>query len=255
MKLTLYTIPGSHPCKVVETALAIKGLEYKRVDMLPGIAQAYQRFAFGKRTVPGLRFGNERVVGSRLILRTLEGLRPEPPLVPSDPELRGRVDAAEHWGEDELQGKARFALLYALSLRPEVGGSFTEGAKVPQLPDWLSTPITGVTMKGELRLNRASKSGIEAAVRAIPSLIDRVDELIADGTIGGEQPNVADLQIASSVRLLLTIEDVRPLIDSRPAGEHARRVMPDYPGNVPAGTLPADWLPAAAPEPAEPVPA
>ena len=64
MKLTLYTIPGSHPCKVVEAALAIKGLEYERVDMLPGIAQAYQRFAFGKRTVPGLRIDDERVVGS-----------------------------------------------------------------------------------------------------------------------------------------------------------------------------------------------
>ena len=254
MKLTLYTIPGSHPCKVVETALAIKGLEYKRVDMLPGIAQAYQRFAFGKRTVPGLRFGNERVVGSRLILRALEGLRPEPALVPADPELRAAVDAAEAWGEDELQGKTRFALLYALSIRPDAGKSFIAGSGLPEFPGWLLNRMMRPTFKGELLLNRASQSGVEKAVRDIPSLIDRVDALIAEGTIGGDEPNVADLQIAGSVRVLLTIDDFRDLIDGRPAGEHARRLIPDYPGQVPAGALPAEWLPAAAPS-AEPVPA
>ena len=246
MKLTLYTIPGSHPCKVTEAALAIKGLEYERVDMLPGIAQAYQRFAFGKRTVPGLRIGDERVVGSRLILRALEGLRPDPPLVPSDPQLRAAVDAAEEWGDVELQGKTRFALLYALSLRPDAGGSFIAGSKLPTLPPWLLGRMMRPTFKGELLLNRASTSGVESAVRELPSLIHRVDELIAEGTIGGDQPNVADLQIAGSTRLLLNIEDLGPLLEGRPAGEHARRLMPKYPGHVPAGTLPAEWLPAAA---------
>jgi glutathione S-transferase len=254
VKLTLYTIPGSHPCKVVETALAIKGLEYERVDMLPGIAQAYQRLAFGKRTVPGLRIGTERVVGSRLILRALEGLRPEPALVPADPEQRPAVDAAEAWGEDELQGKARFVLLYALSIRPDAGKSFLAGSKVPEFPSWLVNRMMRPTFKGELMLNRASQSGIEKAVRDVPSVIDRVDSYIADGTIGGDQPNVADLQIAGSVRLLLNVEDVRGLIEGRPAGEHARRLIPDYPGHVPAGALPDEWLPAAARVP-EPVPA
>ncbi len=254
MKLTLYTIPGSHPCKVVETALAIKGLEYKRVDMLPGIAQAYQRFAFGKRTVPGLRIDNERVVGSRVILRALEGLRPEPALVPADAAERAVVEAAEAWGDDELQGKARFALLYALSIRPDAGASFIAGSGLPEFPGWLLNTTMRPTFKLELLMNRASQSGVEKAVREIPSLIDRVDALIAEGTIGGYEPNVADLQIAGSVRMLLTMDDFRDLIDSRPAGEHARRLIPDYPGNVPAGALPAEWLPATA-RTAEPVPA
>ena len=102
MKLKLYSIPGSHPCAAVEAALAIKGLEYERVDMLPGIAQLHQRFAFGKRTVPGLSIDGEKVVGSRTIMRALEGLIPEPPLVPADPELRDAVAKAEEWGDDVL---------------------------------------------------------------------------------------------------------------------------------------------------------
>jgi glutathione S-transferase len=254
VKLTLYRIPGSHPCKVVETALAIKGLEYEQVDMLPGIAQAYQRFAFGKRTVPGLRIDTERVVGSRSILRALEGLRPEPALVPADPAERVAVEAAEAWGDDELQGNARIVSLYALSMRPDAGASFIAGSNLPDFPGWLLDRMMRPTFKGELMLNRASQSGIEKAVRAVPSLIDRVDALIADGTIGGDQPNVADLQIAGSVRLLLNVEDLRAFIDARPAGEHARRVIPEYPGQVPAGALPAEWLPAAS-RSAEPAPA
>jgi hypothetical protein len=48
------------------------------------------------------------------------------------------------------------------------------------------------------------------------------------------------------VRLLLTIEDVRPLIERRPAGALARTVFPRYPGSVPAGTLPSGWVPGQA---------
>jgi glutathione S-transferase len=62
--------------------------------------------------------------------------------------------------------------------------------------------------------------------------------------IGGDQPNAADLQIGASVRLLLTLDDLRTPIDARPCGEHARRLFPDYPGRLPHGALPAAWIPA-----------
>jgi len=55
MQLILYTIPGSHPCETVEAALALKGLDYDRVDLLPGLSQFQQLARFGRRTVPGLR--------------------------------------------------------------------------------------------------------------------------------------------------------------------------------------------------------
>jgi hypothetical protein len=46
------------------------------------------------------------------------------------------------------------------------------------------------------------------------------------------------------VRLLLTIADLRDQIDARPAGRLARRLIPRYPGDMPAGALPADWIPS-----------
>jgi hypothetical protein len=43
------------------------------------------------------------------------------------------------------------------------------------------------------------------------------------------------------VRLLMALDDVRPFIEDRPAGQLATRVVKDYPGQVPP-ILPADWL-------------
>ena len=48
---------------------------------------------------------------------------------------------------------------------------------------------------------------------------------------------MADLQIAATSRLLLTIGDVEPLFAGRPARDHALLVFPDAPGRVPAGVF------------------
>ena len=60
--------------------------------------------------------------------------------------------------------------------------------------------------------------------------------------IGGEQRNVADFQIATSMSLLLTMEDVRPYLEGRPAEDHANAVVTDQRGHLPRA-FPVDWLP------------
>src|SRR3954465_9505868 len=97
MDIKLYVIPGSHPCATVEAALHLKGLEYQRIDQLPGASPLPQLARFGRRTVPGLVVDGYKVSGSRLILRTLEGLKPEPRLYPGDPA----GEEGERWGGDE----------------------------------------------------------------------------------------------------------------------------------------------------------
>jgi glutathione S-transferase len=71
--------------------------------------------------------------------------------------------------------------------------------------------------------------------------LDRIDAWIADGVIGGPQPNAADYQIAPSLRLLMSFDDLRPFIEGRPCGEMAMRVAPEFPGRTPQ-IFPADWL-------------
>ena len=60
--------------------------------------------------------------------------------------------------------------------------------------------------------------------------------------IGGPEPNAADLQIAATTRLLLTIGDVAPFFRGRPAEAHARALFPPQAGSVARGVYPSDWL-------------
>lgn len=240
MDLKLYVIPGSHPCATVEAALVLKGLPYERVDLLPVASWIPQLARFGRRTVPGLVVDGYRVSGSSLIMRTLDGLQPEPRLYPGDPA----VDEAEQWGDEELQSAARWISAYALTKRPDAGDSFTAGANLPQFPAPVSAQATRAAFAVELRLLGGGTSAAERALDELPGLLDHVDELIEAGTIGADTPNAADLQIAGSVRLLLTLADLRDQIDARPAGRLARRLIPRYPGDIPLGALPTEWIPS-----------
>src|SRR4051812_2434833 len=142
---TLYVVPASHPCAAVMLAFARKGLAYRRVDLLPMVHVAHQRLAFGKRTVPGLKLpGGDRVVGSRAIMRVLDGIvgrgaiwgGPEgigrgPPLLPADAALRAKVEAAEAWGDQVLQPLVRRVLWAGFQARPDALPSYGEGAELP----------------------------------------------------------------------------------------------------------------------------
>ena len=51
--------------------------------------------------------------------------------------------------------------------------------------------------------NKAHDEAARADLAALPAHLDRIDGWIADGVLGAEQPNAADLQIGSTIRLLL----------------------------------------------------
>ena len=85
-------------------------------------------------------------------------------------------------------------------------------------------------------------AGVQRELGLLPDRLDRVDELLASGLIGGETLNAADLQIGCSVRTFLTFAQLAPLVEGRPCAAHARRVLPDAPGPVPL-RLPVEWLP------------
>ena len=85
---------------------------------------------------------------------------------------------------------------------------------------------------------------MRADLRALPGHLDRIDGWLADGVLGGATVNAADLQIASTSRLMLTIGDVRPFFAGRPAEAHAMGLFPEWAGSTPAGVFPAEWLSA-----------
>ncbi len=124
--------------------------------------------------------------------------------------------------------------------------SYAADAKLP-LPASLLRPALPLTARLMALLNHASDENARADLIALPSQLERIDGWIAEGLLGGERPNAADLQIGSTIRLLMSIGDVRPLIDGATAHAAASlaRYFPPMVGEVPAGVLPAEWLSAA----------
>ncbi len=245
-EIKLYVLPASHPCVAVETALKLKSMEFDRVDLLPLTQLALGPLRYGGNTVPGIRIDGERLVGSRAIMRRLDELTPEPSLLPApgDP-ARAQVLEAERWGDEELQGVPRDILPRAFVRKPAAMESFVgDDVKLP-LPRAMLRPSLPLTARLMTLRSKTSDETARASLAGLSDQLDRVDAWIADGLLGGEHPNAADLQIGSTIRLLMAIADVRPLIEGRPAAT-LTRYFPPMVGEVPAGTLPAEWLPASA---------
>jgi glutathione S-transferase len=242
--LKLYTLPGSHPCAAVEAALQLKSIAYQRVDLLPMTQILAGPILYGGTTVPGVRGDGERLVGSRTIMRRLDALAPEPPLLPppGDPSY-ARVLEIERWGDEVLQSVPRRLIDAAFLRQPSAMESYAADAKLP-LPRPLLRPAMPLTARLMAIRNKARDESARADLLALPRQLDRIDAWIADGLLGGEHANAADLQIGSAIRLLMSIGDVRPLIDGPPARPAASlaRYFPPMVGAVPAGVLPAAWL-------------
>jgi glutathione S-transferase len=244
MTARLYAIPSSHPVAAVEVALKLKSIDYHRVDLLPMSQILIGPLRYGGATVPGLRIDGERLVGSRSIMRRLDELVPEPPLLPpnGDPSYL-EVLEAERWGDEVLQSVPRRIIDVALVRHPAAMESYAADSKLP-LPLPLMRPALPLTARLMALKNKARDAAAREDLTALPGQLDRIDAWIADGLLGGERPNAADLQIGSTIRLLCSIADVRPSIESRPAAR-LTRYFPPMVGEVPAGVLPAEWLPAS----------
>jgi glutathione S-transferase len=239
----LYSQPGSHPCAAVEAALKLKSIDYDRVDLLPLSQVIIGPLRYGGGTVPGMRLGSERLVGSRTIMRRLDALAPEPPLLPAaDDPAYASVLEAERWGDEVLQAVPRRIIDAAFLRRPSAMESYAGDAKLP-LPVGLMRPALPLTARLMAFKNKARDEAARADLAALPGQLDRIDAWIAEGLLGGERPNAADLQIGSTIRLLMSIGDVRPLVEGRPAASLAR-YFPPLAGEIDAGVLPAQWLPA-----------
>jgi glutathione S-transferase len=139
-----------------------------------------------------------------------------------------------------LQAPARRILWNALRRDRTPLRSFSEGARLG-IPVDLAVRTAAPIVALSARFNQATDENVRADLAALPGMLKRIDDWIEAGVLGDEPPNAADLQIATSLRLLMTLDDVRPAIESRPAGQMALRVVPDFPGQAPP-VLPTAWL-------------
>jgi glutathione S-transferase len=160
-------------------------------------------------------------------------------LIPADPDECRAVEEAEAWGDEVLQAPIRRLTWWGMKRDKAGVGEFLSGARLG-LPTPVLAATAGPLIRMAARANEVTDETAKADLAALPGMLDHVDALIAEGTLGGERLNAADFQIAPSVRLLMTYDDLRDSIEARPAGEHARRVVPEFPGRVPPVMDPAE---------------
>jgi glutathione S-transferase len=238
MAIKLYGTPPSPPSHAARLMLEMKGLEHKEVWLLPGLHPFLVRaVGFRGSTVPAVKMDGRKVQTSREISRALEELRPEPPLFPS--ERRAEVEEAERWGDEVLQDVPRRIVRWLAVHRPQTKVIIAKdsGIPLPRFAAWINTPAAR-----HLANKVDADAEIQRAIAQVPEVLDHVDGLIAEGVIGGDPPNAADFQIASSVRALLNVADLDPMTRGRPAAELALRLLPEFGSDFPAGLLPGEWL-------------
>lgn len=241
-KHTLHVINGSHPCAAVLRAYELKGIPVRVREYMPPLHAPIMRARFGSGRVPLLVLpGGERVPGSRRIMQRLEALQPEPPLYPR--AHVAAIEEAERWGDEVLQGEARMMFWGAVRFQPNALASFQAGSRLPKFPSPMVRLIAPLVIAGEERLNQITTEKVRAALAALPEYLDQIGRFHQADAFGAATPTAADLQIGSSLQLMRAIEDVRPMIDSHPFAREVARWLPAAPGSVPAGSLPADWLP------------
>ena len=236
----LYMFPGSNAVFTARLMLDHKEIDYKAVKLLPG-PHAFVLLAKGFPTmaVPALNAGGVRVQGTRWIARALDELVPERPLFPSDPDRRKAVEDAERWGEG-LQNAAR-RIFYATARRDHGAFDSVMTAERGPFKRMIVRASRPIVMRLATGVHRATDDHAREDLALLAERLDQIDAWIDEGLLNGPELNAADFQIAANVAGLLLVDDLRPFIEGRPAGAHARRVAPGYVGHA-GPCIPAEWL-------------
>lgn len=245
MSVVLYWQAISHPSRAARKMLDLKGAEYAVVKVRPLNQRAHLRLAgFRGGTVPALKLDGRKIQGSREISRALDERWPDPPLFPADPELRRRVEEAERWGDEEFQpiprrlfrfGVARFPKLRDWAVR-------SQGIPAPTVMSVAMQPLVRYyarTVEADGR--RAAETDVRADLAALPGMLDRVDQLLADNTLTLDPPNAATLQILATVNALGAFGDLRDHVRSHACAEPAESLFGPYPARLP-NFLEPEWL-------------
>jgi len=133
--LELYQFELSHYSEKVRLILDYKGLDYRKIEVTPGVGQLDLFRLSGKRQVPVLKDGETVIADSTAIAMYLDRKYPEKPIIPVDPRERGLCLLMEEWADESIGLKSRKVLFGAVSQNQDFRTSLLPSAT----PDFLKT--------------------------------------------------------------------------------------------------------------------
>ena len=194
--LELYQFELSQFSEKVRLILDYKGLEYRKIEVTPGVGQLEVYRMSGQRQVPVLKDGDTVIADSTEIALYLERKYPEKPILPTDPKQKGLCLLMEEWADEAIGVKARQVIVGALNKYP----NFRTSILPKETPDVLKSLVgavpaefldllgTGVGLGGE-PLKKA-ENALKQNLEALCLILEDSPYLV------GDQPTLADLTVA-----------------------------------------------------------
>ena len=118
--LTLYQFPISHYCEKVRWTLEYKNLEYKKVNLLPGLHNRTTKRLTSSYSLPILVHNNIVLNESSEIISYLDNIFPDNPLTPSDQDLKLEAAQWEKFADEELGADVRRICYHTLLNHPDI---------------------------------------------------------------------------------------------------------------------------------------
>ncbi|QHV01482.1 glutathione S-transferase [Synechocystis sp. CACIAM 05] len=195
--LELHQFELSQYSEKVRLILDFKGLDYRTVEVVPGVGQIDLLRLSGQTKVPVLKDGDIVIADSTEIALYLDRKYPENPLLPHDPVQRGQCLLMEEWADESIGLKGRVAMVGALNQNPGLRASIlpkqTPGifknlvSAVP--PAMLDLLGSGVGFGGDAV--KEAMRGLHQDLEALTLILQHQPYLI------GDRPTLADLTVAA----------------------------------------------------------
>lgn len=194
--LELYQFELSEYAEKVRFILDYKGLEYRKIEVTPGIGQIELFQMSGQRQVPVLKDDGEVIADSTAIADHLEKKYPEKPLIPTDPKLKGLCLQMEQWADDSLGLNSRRALVGAMSKNPTLRSAMLPNS-TPDLVKNLVGAIPGDVLNVlGLSVGMGPDTVKEAEDAIKRSLTALTFILLEQPYLLGDTPTLADFAVA-----------------------------------------------------------
>jgi glutathione S-transferase len=204
--------------------LDYKHLPYRRFDLIPGPhVRILKTLRFPESTVPALKIAGERVQASGEAAQVIDRIWLERPLLPSDVDHRHLVEDITDWAREMIAPVKDQIYGWGVHHDPHAAVLLWENARTgaPKL-------VIRRVIPGRVRaIGRTDPPDVEVNMRclaSVPTLLQRIDDSIAAGIIGGRILNAGDFHAAMLARLLMCVADLEPIVGARPAGKLAERI-------------------------------
>ena len=194
--LELYQFEMSHYAEKIRFILDYKGLDYRKIEVTPGVGQLDIYQLSGQRQVPVLKDGTDVIADSTAIAFYLEKKYPERSILPTDPRQRGLCLMMEEWADESIGLNGRKVMLNAFGKDPDLRTAILP----PQTPNFLKSLVGTVPSEAFDFLGMGIGVGpdaVKAARKALEQDFEALNLLLQDSPyLLSESPTLADFAVA-----------------------------------------------------------